>query len=160
METVLNPSMLPAKIAARIRTDAETGCWLWTGYVEKGGYGLVTWPVGSRTRPRTHRLVWELLIGPIPEGMTLDHLCGAKNCCYPRHLEIVTRAENSRRIGGMPNKNGLCRNGRHPWIPANIYIEPSGGQACNRCLEEKRRRFVAAGLRRKARPGSGQQSFL
>lgn len=162
MATVLTPSMLPAKIAVKIRVDAETGCWLWIGYIDGGGYGEVHWPPGSQKKHRAHRLVWELLKGPIPNGMVLDHSsCGVHACVNPTHLEPVTHAENSRRIGGVPNKNGLCRKRKHPWIPANIRIESDGQQRCLRCQEERTRRYTAAGRGHKTRrPGTGQQSFL
>jgi len=166
MGTVSNLSMLPARIIAKIRIDEKTGCWLWIGYIEKGGYGRGTQvPDSKGRRGRTclaHRLVWELLVGPIPVGMVLDHRCRVRLCVNPAHLEPVTLAENSRRIRsvGLPNVNGLCRTGKHPWIPANIYIAPSGVMQCRCCRAERQRRFGSAGKYRKARPGPGQAPLL
>jgi len=65
-------------------------CWLWTGPLNPGGYGTN----GGRL---AHRVVYERLIGQIPAGLTLDHLCRVRNCVNPQHLEPVTIAENLRR---------------------------------------------------------------
>lgn len=79
---------LPERLQRKI-TVSENGCWLWFP-VRKDGYTLAYW---EGTRPLGHRLVWELLVGPIGEGMQLDHvkeLCESKNCVNPAHLEEVT----------------------------------------------------------------------
>ncbi len=71
-------------------------CWLWTGAIMHGGYGQIRLRPGTRTM-NTHRFAYELLVGPIPDGLHLDHLCRVPRCCNPLHLEPVTQAENSRR---------------------------------------------------------------
>jgi len=68
-------------------------CVIWTG-PRQGGYGAV-W--NGRTWKRAHRLAWEKEHGPIPAGMTIDHLCCVKLCVNTDHMEVVTRAENTRR---------------------------------------------------------------
>jgi hypothetical protein len=80
--------------------DGPGGCWLWTGQANKGGYGAFS--VGSRydgnrRGVRAHRWAYEALVGPIPEGLQLDHLCRNPPCVNPAHLEPVTHAENMRR---------------------------------------------------------------
>lgn len=80
------------------RTTAE-GCWLWRGQLNAWGYGHFRRTLGpglGRT-VKAHRLAYELSVGPIPEGLTLDHLCGQRACVRPDHLEPVTNAENLRR---------------------------------------------------------------
>ena len=91
----------------------EGACWEYTGHITSRGYGRVS--VGSRSDREysyTHRLVYEALVGPIPEGMTLDHLCQSKSCYNPDHLEVVTRGENSRR-GARKDR---CLRGHDDWV--------------------------------------------
>jgi hypothetical protein len=75
------------------KTDA---CWLWTGSRNGRGYGLLNVATGA-SPVRAHRFSYELLVGTIPAGLQLDHLCGVKACVNPAHLEPVTNEENSRR---------------------------------------------------------------
>jgi len=72
------------------------GCWLWQG-AQTTGYGSA-WN-GVRT-VLTHRWVYERLVGPVPEGLVLDHLCRVRNCVNVLHLEPVTSGENTRRGPG------------------------------------------------------------
>lgn len=83
--------MLPARIAIRIAIDSDTGCWNWTGSCQPNGYGRSS--VGS-TKWLAHRLVYTLLVGEIPCGLDLDHLCRNRRCVNPEHLEPVTRKIN------------------------------------------------------------------
>lgn len=69
-------------------------CWVWQGTLSDKGYGRVR--LGGRVRA-THRVIYEWLVGPIPEGLSIDHLCFNKACCNPAHLEAVTIGENVRR---------------------------------------------------------------
>jgi hypothetical protein len=79
-----------AELLDRCQDDAITGCWLWPST----SYGRVRH--GGKVLP-VHRLVYELMIGPIPDGLEIDHLCSTPQCCNPMHLEPVTHAENIRR---------------------------------------------------------------
>lgn len=89
------PAALPPGIAGRIRIDPD-GCWHWTGTVAASGYGLTR--VASQTNPiGAHRLLYELLVGAIPPGMQIDHLCRVPNCVNPDHLEPVTPQVNAQR---------------------------------------------------------------
>lgn len=78
----------------------ENGCWLFTGKLDKWGYGRVNVRIaGVHTTLVVHRAVWEIIKGPIPKDMTLDHgeHCIANACCNPDHLEVVTNSENAAR---------------------------------------------------------------
>ena len=94
-------------VRARIRRDQ--GHWIWTGALghptSLSEYGLVNLTTAERrARPGrrarsewVHRYVWHELVGPIPEGLVVDHVCRETLCCQPSHLELVTLNENSRR---------------------------------------------------------------
>ncbi len=119
----------------------------------RGGYGLA-WHKGHNNL--AHRRVYELLRGPIPEGLTLDHLCRERSCVNPDHLEPVTFRENIRRGQSPPGINSRmthCKNG-HPLSGDNIRIETSGGRRCRTCDNERCRARTALGYipptRRKA----------
>lgn len=85
--------VLPKRLAEKV---VDTGtCWLWTGAKNNRGYGS-TWDGDSGTA-LAHRVVYELLVGAIPDGLTIDHLCRVKSCVNPQHMEPVTRSENNSR---------------------------------------------------------------
>jgi len=91
---------LPARLRSRIDASGPphpvlgTPCWMWLGRLNRNGYGRA-WD-GER-EPVVHRVVYELLVGPVPEGMILDHLCRNHPCCNPGHQEPVTYRENTLR---------------------------------------------------------------
>ncbi len=70
-----------------------TGCWHWTGAKTDKGYGRF-YLNGNK---HAHRISYELLIGPIPNGLVIDHLCRNPSCVNPAHLEPVTHVENVKR---------------------------------------------------------------
>lgn len=74
----------------------ENGCWVWTGSLSPQGYGQLQSP-GNQGLVLAHRFAFELIYGPVPEGLVLDHLCRNHACCNPLHLEAVTQKENVRR---------------------------------------------------------------
>lgn len=98
------------------RVEKTEGCWLWTGAStarQNGRYGQLRWD--GRTR-NAHKVSYELFVGPVPEGLELDHLCRVTLCVRPDHLEPVTHRENMWR-SPRPNyvawRNGTCIKG-HP----------------------------------------------
>jgi hypothetical protein len=106
-----------------------SGCWFWEGSTHAAGYGCY----GARL---AHRLSYEAFIGPIPDGLTLDHLCRNRRCVNPRHLEPVTIAENVLRGESLPARNARkthCPKG-HPYDESNTYISPrTGWRQCRAC---------------------------
>jgi len=103
--------------------DRQPGqCWLWTGTIMPNGYGLCGW---QYKRYLAHRLIYEHLIGAIPKGLEIDHLCRTRHCVNPAHLEPVTHAENMRRGKSYYQKRTHCIHG-HPYDAANTYIGKKG----------------------------------
>ena len=82
----------------KYQVDVMTGCWIWTGRITPDGYADKTGSNGKicgETRPV--RIFYSVLIGPIPSGLNLDHLCRTRACVNPFHVEPVTQTENARR---------------------------------------------------------------
>lgn len=116
-------------------TFEPDGCWHWRGPIRPDGYGVVT--IGG-VYVRAHRAMVTFLRGPIPRGLTLDHLCRVRHCVNPSHLEAVTSAENVRRgLGGKTH----CIHG-HTYTPENTYTH-EGHRHCKECRRISLRRFRA-----------------
>lgn len=81
-----------------------SGCWLWTSVLGQKGYPRFRSGV-TKQYVAAHRWAYEHLVGPIPDGMELDHLCRVRRCVRPEHLEPVTHAENCRRAAAHPESN-------------------------------------------------------
>lgn len=82
------------RIYNNISPEPMSGCWLWTSNISKAGYARLS--VNNR-RQYVHRLSYEEFVGPIPDGLQIDHLCRVRCCVNPDHLEPVTHLENIRR---------------------------------------------------------------
>ena len=80
----------------RYIVDESTGCWVWQWCKNRKGYGRVRVDGNARS-VSAHRYYYEKLVGPIPDGMEIDHLCKNPSCVNPRHLEPVTMLTNIRR---------------------------------------------------------------
>lgn len=105
-------------------------CWLWTGATSGRGYGD-SWRDGKKIK--AHRLSYELLVGPIPSGLTLDHLCRNILCVNPTHLEPVTQRENVRRGETSTRQSAKthCPKG-HSYNLLNTYFY-NGRRNCRTC---------------------------
>jgi hypothetical protein len=108
------------------------GCIVWTG-VLRNGYGVIS--SGNRWL-RAHRVAYELLVGPIPDGLVLDHLCRNTRCINPHHLEPVTVRENTLRspiaLSAINARKTHCPAG-HEYSPENTYLRANGHRACRAC---------------------------
>lgn len=134
------PPWRPAieRFREKVAVDERSGCWLWTASIQSNGYARFNDGVNVRGG---HRFAYEVFIGPIPEGLVLDHLCRVRHCVNPAHLEPVTGPENVLRGAGMAelHRQRECKNG-HPATPENVYRRRSTGRVvyCRPCRRERR----------------------
>ena len=128
--TMDTPGLLQS-IEARIIAPRDD-CRIWAGAMDQG-YGRV-WVDGQAKR--VHRVLWELKNGPIPEGLTVDHLCRVTACCNTEHMELVTAEENIRRAHAARSTH--CKRG-HEFTPENTYInKATDRRRCRACASERR----------------------
>lgn len=108
-------------------------CWPWLGSKNRGGYGQVSL---NKVSYRVHRVAYALRRGPVPEGLTLDHICRRRNCCNPDHLEPVTAGVNTLRgdsASGVNARKYHCQKG-------HVYsFDARGKRECLRCVYEARK---------------------
>jgi hypothetical protein len=137
------PSVLH-RLLTTVDVTAE-GCWLLPAF-NGNGYARVRFREnGKRTQVAAHRYVYAALIGPIPCGLQLDHLCRVRNCVNPMHLEPVTSRENLLRGATIAARNAAkseCMHG-HPFTTENIVRTKSGGRDCRECGRRRVREFRA-----------------
>ncbi len=143
---------------ARVRVDPVSGCWLWTGAIDNG-YAAMNVDGVMRN---AHRVSYELFVGPVPDGLLLDHTChkpetcrGGKSCIHrrcinPDHLEPVTMLENFRRGCKPPSGLALFQRAKthcpagHEYSGANLVFRPNGYRACRECNRRRAELIRAA----------------
>lgn len=151
--------VLPARFFAKVKF-AESGCWLWCGSkcgvpgFPQHAYGQLRGWTGRKVM--AHRFAYEVVIGPIPEHLEIDHLCNTKLCVNPNHLEAVEHAENMRR---RPSPDEWEHRPKAPCYPKteclrghlfseeNTYIPADGRRRCRACNAIRQRKFQHGGQR-------------
>lgn len=109
------------------KVNKTENCWLWTA--SQNGWGYERFYVSSKVFKLAHRYSYEILMGPIKNGLDLDHLCRVRSCVNPAHLEPVTRKVNARR--GSWGMKTHCPSG-HPYSGTNLDVY-RGGRRCKTC---------------------------
>ena len=142
-------SLLPHRFWRKVHVSPN-GCWMWVGRLEKDGYAR--WKT-NRRMALSHRSAYESLVGVIPEGLEIDHLCRVRHCVNPHHMEPVTHQTNVRR-GMVPVIKWLaqvskthCPQG-HPYNEANTYRWKDG----RHCLSCRRHRALRSSRIRRGLP--------
>lgn len=130
------------------KVERSESCWRWLGALNQSGYGRIS--LGGRGSPmaRAHRVAYELLVGTIPDGLDLDHLCRNRWCVNPAHLEPVTRRENLLRGETIPASNQAkthCPQG-HELSGDNLvpYEQSRGSRKCRTCYNARQRAYRRA----------------
>jgi len=137
--TCFDDGRLPARFWSKVSPDPNSGCWLWTACLNEGGYGVFSW---RGKMHYAHRVAYAVLVGLIPDGFQCDHLCRARSCVNPDHIESVTQQENIRRGKGGQHQvmKTHCPQG-HEYAGDNLYVPPGGGRECRECKREGNRRY-------------------
>lgn len=165
---MLSYESLPLRIQAKIQMPGNRDeCWLWTATVSSSGYGRIYWEGVVR---EAHRIVYMLLVEPLPGGVVLDHVCHdpavcrARNreclhrrCQNPGHMKPVTRGDNALRGYGPPAVNAekdRCDNG-HLYRPGS-YSESEGHRRCLICRREQDKKRRPRGVPRKGSTRTGE----
>lgn len=129
---------LPRRERFWTRVDKSGECWLWVGSLDQDGYGKY-----GRPTMRAHIFAYTTEVGPVPDGLELDHLCRNRRCVRPLHLEPVTNAVNVLRGEGPSAMNARkiqCDAG-HPFDSENTYMAPSGKRVCRTCVRAAGARY-------------------
>lgn len=128
----------PVHFLARIAFSDD--CWEWTGAIGGGGYGSLT---RDKKRLPAHRYVYEQMVGPIPEGHHLHHVCENKACVRPDHLEPVLPIDHPGTAWDINRQKTHCPQG-HEYTGANVrYMSGKRGRICRACHIDANRRYKA-----------------
>jgi hypothetical protein len=151
---------------AKVQRGTDDECWLWTGGTAHGYGRFRPDPRRSSRRPAVaaHRFAYELLIGPIPEGLTLDHLCEVRNCVNPAHLRPATNGDNARRSentwAGRNVRKTHCKRG-HPYDDENTaWVKSVRGRLareCRICRLARRHAYLARSRDPQAQPSADRK---
>jgi hypothetical protein len=119
------------------------GCWEWTAYRDREGYGRIQQGGRGGEALYAHRLAVQMDGREIPKGYNIDHVCTNRGCVNPAHLEVVTIGENTRRGGNKKPRQGeqrMCGRG-HPITTETAYFRKNGLLVyCKKCRNERRRK--------------------
>ena len=138
---------LPERFWSKCMPEPNSGCWLWLAASTRG-YGAYAYSGSDDVRP-AHRVTYETLVGAIPDGLVIDHLCRQPCCVNPSHMEPVTIGENVRRgdtrsNGSHNREKSACPSG-HAYDQQNTYTRRNGGRGCIECRRDAVRKHRSKG---------------
>ena len=142
--------LLNERFIQRIRLvdgPLETQCWMWTARLDDCGYG---WFSCKHKNHKAHKYAYEAVLGSVPCGQELDHLCRNRACANPFHVEPVTHTENvARGIAGLWQRQKTHCSKGHPFDAQNTYVYTEGVYQKRGCLICRRARSMVVNTRRK-----------
>lgn len=124
---------IPERFWQQVDQTSAAPCWLWTGPLDKAGYGARVQHNHERDYP--HRWFYRVFVGLIPKHLEINHRCRVRNCVNPEHLEVVTHLRNQRDL-----RKERCHRG-HPMAGDNLYLHETGKRECRACNRERGRAF-------------------
>ena len=108
----------PERFEAKVSYEPMSGCWLWTGHIDRFGYGAF-WVNGKVGK--AHRVAWVLKNGTIGKGLEVDHVCHNRSCVNPDHLRLATHTENMRNMLLFKNNKARLK---------GVYLNKRTGRWC------------------------------
>lgn len=109
------------RLMARVELIPEVGCWIFTGFVNKKGYGQIGNGSRGQGNSLTHRVTYQYFVGKVPKSMFVLHRCDVPSCCNPHHLFLGTNKDN---CNDRDSKNRVRHGIKHPYAKlsdANIH---------------------------------------
>lgn len=127
---------MKARFLNKVDDSDVVGCWLWTAYKDKRGYGQFRWDSGSMIL--AHRAVLKIYGHYLPDELCVCHKCDNPSCVRPDHLFVGTRDDNMKDMAIKDRRKWtVCKRG-HPLEDGNIIINSSHGR--RKCLTCHRKR--------------------
>jgi len=125
-------SVIEGRLWEKIIPEPNSGCWLWIGATNRTGHGQIR--IGGHNRP-PHRVMYEMIHGPVPAELDMDHLCRVPCCVNPTHVEPVTHLENVARgdAGKHWSDRDRCKHG-HLFTPENTRWQGKA-RRCRECTK-------------------------
>lgn len=129
------------RLLAKTTLHANGKCIVWTGHVRDSGYATIQ---HEGRKQLVHRVAYKLVVGPIPDGYEVDHLCFVRHCVNPSHLEAVTPLVNTRRAERGNAQKTRCVHG-HEFTPENTRVDPkTGRRMCRQCDSDRQAIYRAS----------------
>lgn len=140
--------------------EPNSGCRLFIGSLNDAGYGKIG--MGHGKWERAHRVSYRTHVGPIPKGLTIDHLCRNHACIEPTHLEAVSKRVNTLRgisPAALNAQKAACHVG-HAFTESNTYRESNGARHCRQCQADRNKERVSGAPGQESQPAPAAHEMV